>query len=130
MESLSTANITVSIMPEWLVKLDNQRVKVGDSLLYSPGIQVNTYGYIMLVEAELGDAFRFSQYDKDFNIFRVHGLQVSNEDVGMYMIKINALYFNETYSENFSGHFWLTVWNDPVIVESWFPEDPIEYQNW
>ena len=37
-EPLSTANITVSIMPEWMVNLSNQRVRVGHSLLYAPGI--------------------------------------------------------------------------------------------
>ena len=37
-EPLSDANITVSIMPDWMVNLEDQTVKVGDSLLYSPGI--------------------------------------------------------------------------------------------
>lgn len=32
------ANITVSIMPDWLVNLEDQRVRVGESLVYSPGI--------------------------------------------------------------------------------------------
>jgi hypothetical protein len=77
-ESISTANITVSIKPSWLVNLADQRVKVGESLLYSPGIQLNTYGFFMHVSADLGDAFRFSEYDKDFNIYRVNGLLMSD----------------------------------------------------
>lgn len=40
----------------------------------------------MEVKAELGDAFRFSEYDEDANIYRVHSGLLSEEDVGMYMI--------------------------------------------
>jgi len=129
-QPLSTANITVSIKPEWLVNLSNQRVKVGHNLLYSPGIQMNTYGYMMEVKAELGDAFRFSEYDQVANIFRVHSGLTVKEDVGDYMIMIQARFFNETYDEKFSGHFWLTVWDDPITIEQWMPPDPIEYQYW
>lgn len=120
----------MSIIPKWLADLKDQRVKVGDSLIYSPGLKVNTYGYVMKVAAILGDAFRFSEYDPDFNLYRVNGLGMTNADIGMYMIKIDAVFSNSTFSEHFSGHFWLTVWNDVVPVKPWFPEDPIEYPHW
>ena len=37
-EPVGGANITVTFKPDWLVNLQNQRVKVGDNLVYSPGI--------------------------------------------------------------------------------------------
>lgn len=40
----------------------------------------------MEVSAELGDAFRFSEYDESSNIYRVHSGLLAKEDVGMYMI--------------------------------------------
>ena len=30
----------------------------------------------------------------------------------------------------YRGHFFLTVWGELGVQESWFPEDPIEYRNW
>lgn len=57
---------------------------MGESLIYSPGLKVNTYGYIMKVSAILGDAFRFSEYDADFNLYRVNGLLTTDADIGMY----------------------------------------------
>ena len=56
-------NRTVPIEPDFMVKLQNQRVKVGNSLAYSPGVNINTYGYLMDVQVFLGDAFRFTTYD-------------------------------------------------------------------
>jgi len=55
----------------------------------------------MHVSAELGDASRFSEYDKDSNIYRVNGLLTSKEDVGRYLIRIDAVLFNKTYSDEF-----------------------------
>ena len=63
----------VSKEPEFMLNLSNQRVKVGESLDYSPGASRNTYGYLMDVELFLGEAFRFAHYDKVFNSFKVNG---------------------------------------------------------
>ena len=56
-------NRTVPIEPDFMLGLKNQRVKVGESLAYSLGVQINSYGYPMDVEVNLGDAFRFATYD-------------------------------------------------------------------
>lgn len=79
-------NKTVPIEPEFMLRLANQRVKVGDSLVYSPGVQLGTYGYLMDVRVDLGDAFRFAFYDKALNTFKVVGDKVLPEDVGDYNI--------------------------------------------
>ena len=129
-EPLNTANITVTKEPEWIISLQNQRVKVGDSLLYAPGIQFNTYGYLMEVSAELGDAFRFSKYETDTNLYKVNGDITTKDDIGIYMITISARFYDESYSEKYTKSFFLEVWDDPEIVDPWVPEDPIEYQYW
>ena len=72
-------------------------MKVGDSLEYSPGARLNTYGYIMDVEVFLGDAFRFVVYDKDLNKFSVQRNLVKPEDVGDYPIQVTAKFFNATF---------------------------------
>ena len=40
----------------------------------------------MEVRADLGDTFRFSEYDPDSNIFRVHSHLLNKNDIGQYMI--------------------------------------------
>ena len=72
-------------------------MKVGDSLVYSPGAQLNTYGYLMEVEVFLGDAFRFCVYDKALNKFKVRGTMTKPEDVGDYPIEVTARFFNATF---------------------------------
>ena len=57
------SNITVIIKPDWVVNLENQQVKVGQSLLYFPEIQLNSDGYQMEVKVDLGLAMIFSEFD-------------------------------------------------------------------
>ena len=45
---------------------------------------MGTYGYMMDVTVDLGDAFRFTYYDEALNSFKVIGDQVLPEDVGDY----------------------------------------------
>ena len=113
------------------MNLENQRVKIGESLLYSPGIQLNTYGYLMDVRADLGAANRFTEFDSERNTFKVHSNLLTKSDIGIYIIKISAKFYSENYEENFRGEFLLTVWDDPEKdADPWFPPDPIEYQFW
>jgi len=69
-----------SVEPEFMVNLEDKRVKVGESLTYSLGNIMGSYGYLMDVSLILADAFRFSTYDEDLNIFKVVGNMVSRED--------------------------------------------------
>lgn len=64
----------------------------------------------MEVSAELGDAFEFSEYDEQKNMFRVHAGKTVSENVGVYPITITARFFSESYEEKFSSTFFLTVW--------------------
>ena len=61
-------------------------MKVGNSLIYSPGTQYNTYGYLMRVEVILGDAFRFTTFNEGLNQFQVNGNLLTREDIGDYPI--------------------------------------------
>ena len=73
---------TVSVEPEFMINLKDQRVKVGQALAYTPGVQLNGYGLLMDVSVFLGDAFRFTTYEKDGNLFKVHSNLVLPSDVG------------------------------------------------
>ena len=42
--------------PDFIINLEDQKVKVGDLLQYSPGLPTNIYGYIMDVTVNLGNA--------------------------------------------------------------------------
>ena len=125
------ANNTYTTMPDFLLNLEDQRVKVGDALKYSLGLPENTAGYIMNVEVFLGDAFRFSIYDETLNLFKVHATKLKKEDVGEYRIKVTARLKNEKFDDFFRKTFILTVYDDPPKVEApWFPPNPIWYDEW
>lgn len=118
--------------PEFMVVLADQKVRVGDSLSFSPGANTNTYGYQMQVDVKLGVASRFVTYDSQLNTFRVQGSLLKKDDVGVYPIEVTARFSNGTLVENYRKTFLLTIWDDtpPPEEKNWFPEDPIEYKNW
>lgn len=118
--------------PQFMVVLQDQKVRVGDSLSYSPGANVDTYGHQMEVKVFLGAAFKFSTYDPELNLFRVNGSLLSIEDVGVYPIELTAKFTNGTFVETYKKTFLLTIWDDtpPPEEKAWFPEEPIETQNW
>ena len=130
--SMSNSNTTtaVTIEPEFMLSLHDQKVKVGDSLIYSPGVQLNTYGYMMQVGVVLGDAFRFLAFNEHLNQFVIQGGLLTREDVGRYPIEVTATFYNDTFSETYTKVFILTVWDNGLPEEpesSWFPPDPIYY---
>ena len=85
----------------------------------------------MEVSVIMGDAFRFTTYDKDQNMFKVHSNLVLPEDVGEYPIQVEARFFNATFSETYRKTFILTIWDDPPPEEeAWFPPSPIFYPEW
>ena len=73
-----------------MINLADQRVKVGNSLAYTPGDSVNLYGAQMNVEVDLGPAILFASYDKEMNMFKVHSDLTTADDVGMYFIIVTA----------------------------------------
>ena len=100
------------IEPEFMVNLQDQRVKVGDSLVYSPGDKLSSYGHEMTVTMDLGEAESFASYDKSFNLFKVHGFLLKASDIGSYPISVVASYSNETFTESYTRNFTLTVWDE------------------
>ena len=109
-------------------------MRVGDSLAYYPDFKINTAAFQVYVTPELGEAERFARYDPVSNLFSVDRDALRPQDVGTYMVKFEARYFNVTYQEDdankFRGQFFLTVWADPIIVNYWFPTVYIEYNLW
>ena len=47
------SQFNISIMPQWLQDLEDQRVKVGNSLLYQMGDNINQFGEKTRVSIEL-----------------------------------------------------------------------------
>ena len=43
--------------------LEDLKVRVGDSLSYSPGADTDTHGYEMNIDLVMGYAYKFSSYD-------------------------------------------------------------------
>ena len=128
----------IKVEPEFMVNLQDQRVKVGDSLIYSLEDRLSSYGHEMTVTMNLDDVDRFASYDDSLNLFKVNGNLLEASDVGNYTISIEATYSNETFSESYTKSFTLTVWDDieieieteTIVEEPWFPEDPIYYPDW
>ena len=108
------SNETASIESEFVLDLQDQRVKVGNSLVYFPEIQYNAYSERMQVEVFLGESFRFMTFNEDLNQFKVNGNLLTREDIGDYLIQVNATFFNSTFEETFSKTFILTVWDDDI----------------
>ena len=134
-EALPSGEI-IKVEPEFMVNLQDQRVKVGDSLIYSLEARLSSYGHEMTVTMDLSNAKSFASYDDSLNQFKVHGSLLEASDVGNYPISVKATYSNETFSETYTKRFTLTVWNDneieteTIVEEPWFPEDPIYYPDW
>ena len=65
-EALPSGEI-IKVEPEFMVNLQDQRVKVGDSLIYSLEARLSSYGHEMTVKMDLGLAGRFASYDDSLN---------------------------------------------------------------
>lgn len=104
--------LAFEIEPKFMVNLQDQRVKVGDSLVYSPGDKLSSYGHEMTLTMDLVEAVRFASYDESSNLFKVHGVLLEASDVGTYPISVKAMYSNETFSETYTKNFTLTVWDE------------------
>lgn len=119
-----------TVEPDFMVGLQDQRVQVGDSLVYTLDNIEGSYGYQMDVTMRTGAASLFSSYDKTLKTFKVNGDVVTRENIGFYPIEVTATFFNSTFSETYKRQFILEVWDDPIPEEPkepWFPEDPIWY---
>ena len=65
-EALPSGEI-IKVEPEFMVNLQDQRVKVGDSLIYSLEARLSSYGHEMTVKMDLSNAKRFASYDDSLN---------------------------------------------------------------
>lgn len=60
---------------------------------------MNTYGYIMDLQVDIGSTYPFANYDEERNIYKVAAGETTREDIGIYEIIIVATFYNETFSE-------------------------------
>ena len=94
-----------TVKPEFMIELEDQKVKVGDYLDYTlDNIEVS-YGYLIDVTMRAGTAARFASFDKILNRFKVNGDEVSRDDIGFYPIEVTATFFNATFSESYKENF-------------------------
>ena len=104
----------------------------GESLTYHPDIRVNDTSYDIQIEADLGDAASIARYDNETNSFTVDAGSLQSQDIGTYLIKFEAFFYNSTYQEEkrkYRGKLFLTIWEGPAPPgESWFPSGYIEYE--
>ena len=63
----------------------------------------------MRVRFDLGAAEPFAEYIVEENAFKVNSNELTDSFVGVYEIKVNATFFNETYQEEHVKIFKLTV---------------------
>lgn len=104
-------------------------MRVGQPLIYEPLVQVNTYGYIMDLQVDIGSTYPFASYDEEKNIYKVAGGETTRSDIGIYEIVIIATFYNETFSEQYAESFFLTVWDDPIPPPP-YPDETIFYPEW
>lgn len=117
--------------PEFMLDLEDQTILAGDALIYEPDSRLDDYGLEMDMEVDLGDAFRFAEYDPISNQFIIHSTLVTDEDAGVYPVDVKARYFNESFNAEFGKTFMLTILpHEKEPPEPWFPEDPIFYEDW
>ena len=90
----------------------------------------------MELEFVMGDAFRFSSFDPEYNSFKVHEVLTTRDDIGVYPILVIARLFEAdgeiwNFKEVYEKEFLLTVWDDPVPEPpAWFPPNPVYYEEW
>ena len=79
-------------LPEFKLDAVDQRVKVGQSLVYSPTVTLNTHTAPMTREMDLGQAFSFASFDKSSGSLVVNKSKVEKEHIGKYMIIVKTTF--------------------------------------
>ena len=72
LEPPSQSDYAFNAIPDWLSKLKDQYVKVGEALIYKFGENISFFGGKTDVKVDLRRAFTFSNYDAVFNSFIVN----------------------------------------------------------
>ena len=69
-------------------------MNVGESKIYKFGDNVNFFGGKSEVKVNVGKTFMFSEYNAVFNSYVVNGNKVTDQDIGMYKIIVEATYID------------------------------------
>ena len=115
LEPPNPSTYVFNIMPDWLKKLKDQYMQVGESKIYKFGDNVNFFGGKSDLKVNIGRAFMFSSYDAFFNAYVVNGDKVTDEDIGKYKIIVEATYIDPKGTKQFfSNSFYLHIYGDPL----------------
>lgn len=74
----------------------------------------------MLVTVDLGTAKEFLSWDDEVDAFVVIEGATKDEYVGIHIICMNVVYFNETFREDYDDCFTLTIKANTTVVEEEF----------
>ena len=104
------SDIEVRIKPDFLKNLiAYQQVELGKSFKYGLGPPINADGARMTVEADLGRARTFTEYDEQTNSFLLHGELMKLIEIGRHEYSIVASYRNATFEEEWRESFTIEI---------------------
>ena len=129
-EPEEATNGTALEKPDWSVRLEDQRIRVGQSLSYKPTVLLSSPGYLIDMKVDIGQTARFAEFDKESSSYEVQGDRVTKSDIGEYMILVSVRIYNATYEEKFNGRYMLNIWEEQEIEAQWKPAEAIDAQEW
>ena len=108
------SQFNVITIPQWLLDLEDQRVRVGNSLLYQMGDNTNQFGEETKVTIELESAeAQFINYSPDSNTIVIVGSQLGSEQVGRWRVTVVSEYVDPLGRYNkFKNDFTIEVYED------------------
>ena len=100
--------------PQWILDLKDQRVRVGNSLLYQMGNNINQFGEETRVTIELESAeAQFINYAPDSNAIVIVGSQLGSEQVGRWQVTVVSEYIDSAGRYNkFKNDFTIEVYQE------------------
>ena len=67
------SDLVFNIMPAWLSNLENQRVKLGEHLVYILGNRESDLGTEIEVKLDYGEIRDIASYDPEYNALKING---------------------------------------------------------
>lgn len=91
-EPIIESNFTYNEAPEWLTKLEDQYLTLGDNLFYNFGEKTNIFDEEVSVTVTLQTSLHFASYDSFYNSLVVIGDKMFIEDIGAHKVKVEITY--------------------------------------
>lgn len=116
---------------DFKVEFEDQKVRVGDTLVYTLGDFEGADDFQVAVTLSRGTSAKFTSFDKEQRAFRVSGDLVTRAEIGFYPIKVEVTFSDASFTKSYTRYFLLEIWDDlpqdDELLGSWFPSDPIWY---